>query len=87
MTTDLDTTNLQVICRVNGDEKQNQNTSDLLHPLVKIIEYVSAVITLNQGDIIMTGTPGTPGDIFPGDTVEVEVSGIGTLTNPVIAQN
>ena len=35
----------------------------------------------------MTGTPGTPGDIFPGDTVEVEVSGIGTLTNPVIAQN
>ena len=71
MTTDLDPTNLQVICRVNGEEKQNQNTSDLLHPLVKIIEYVSAVVTLHVGDVIMTGTPGTPGDIFPGDIVEV----------------
>ena len=87
MTTDLDPTNLQVICRVNGEEKQNQNTSDLLHPLVKIIEYVSAVVTLHVGDVIMTGTPGTPGDIFPGDMVEVEVNEVGVLTNPVVAQS
>ena len=87
MTTDLDPTNLQVICRVNGVEKQNQNTSDLLHPLVKIIEYVSAVVTLHVGDVIMTGTPGTPGDIFPGDTVEVEVNEVGVLSNPVVAQS
>jgi 2-keto-4-pentenoate hydratase/2-oxohepta-3-ene-1,7-dioic acid hydratase in catechol pathway len=86
MTTGLDPTNTQVICRVNGEEKQNQNTSDLLHPIVKIIEYVSAVITLNVGDVIMTGTPGTPGDIFPGDIVEVEISGVGTLRNPVISE-
>ena len=87
MTTDLDPTNLQVICRVNGQEKQNQNTSDLLHPLVKIIEYVSAVVTLHVGDVIMTGTPGTPGDIFPGDIVEVEVNEVGVLSNPVVAQS
>ena len=87
MTTDLDPTNLQVICRVNGEEKQNQNTSDLLHPLVKIIEYVSAVVTLHVGDVIMTGTPGTPGDIFPGDIVEVEVNEVGVLSNPVVAQS
>ena len=86
MTTDLDPTNIQVICRVNGEEKQNQNTSDLLHPVTKIIEYVSAVITLEVGDVIMTGTPGTPGDIHPGDTVEVEISGVGVLTNPVVSE-
>ena len=85
MTTDLDPTNIQVTCRINGEEKQNQNTSDLLHPVTKIIEYVSAVITLNPGDVIMTGTPGTPGDIHPGDVVEVEISGVGVLRNPVVA--
>ncbi|MCS5659272.1 MAG: fumarylacetoacetate hydrolase family protein [Dehalococcoidia bacterium] len=87
MTTDLDPTNIQVICRVNGEEKQNQNTSDLLHPVTKIIEYVSSVITLQAGDVIMTGTPGTPGDIHPGDVVEVELSGVGVLTNPVVAES
>ena len=85
MTTDLDPTNIQVICRVNGEEKQNQNTSDLLHPLTKIIEYVSSVITLEVGDVLMTGTPGTPGDIHHGDVVEVELSGVGVLRNPVVA--
>ena len=87
MTTDLDPTNIQVICRVNGEEKQNQNTSDLLHPVTRIIEYVSSVITLQVGDVIMTGTPGTPGDIHPGDVVEVELSGVGVLTNPVGAES
>ena len=87
MTTDLDPTNIQVICRVNGEEKQNQNTSDLLHPVTRIIEYVSSVITLQVGDVVMTGTPGTPGDIHPGDVVEVELSGVGVLTNPVVAES
>ena len=87
MTTDLDPTNIQVICRVKGEEKQNQNTSDLLHPVTRIIEYVSSVITLQVGDVIMTGTPGTPGDIHPGDVVEVELSGVGVLTNPVVAES
>ena len=87
MTTGLDPTDIQVICRVNGEEKQNQNTSDLLHPVTRIIEYVSSVITLQVGDVIMTGTPGTPGDIHPGDVVEVELSGVGVLTNPVVAES
>ena len=72
---------------MNGEEKQNQNTSDLLHPVTRIIEYVSSVITLQVGDVIMTGTPGTPGDIHPGDVVEVELSGVGVLTNPVVAES
>lgn len=87
MVTDLDPTNIQVKCRVNGIEKQNQNTSDLIYPVTKIIEYVSAVMTLHPGDVIMTGTPGTPGDIHPGDIVEIEVEGVGVLSNPVIGES
>ena len=86
MVTDLDPTNIQVKCRVNGIEKQNQNTSDLLYSVSEIIEYVSAVMTLHPGDVIMTGTPGTPGDIHPGDTVEIEVEGVGVLSNPVVGE-
>ena len=86
MVTGLDPTNIQVQCRVNGKEEQNQNTSDLIHPITRIIEFVSSVMTLEEGDVILTGTPGTPGDIHPGDVVEVEVSGIGILRNSVVAE-
>ena len=86
MVTDLDPTNIQVQCRVNGKEEQNQNTSDLIHPVTRIIEFVSSVMTLEEGDVILTGTPGTPGQIHPGDIVEVEVSGIGILRNSVVAE-
>ena len=86
MVTDLDPTNIQVQCRVNGKEEQNQNTSDLIHPVTRIIEFVSSVMTLEEGDVILTGTPGTPGQIHPGDIVEVEVSGVGILRNSVVAE-
>ena len=46
---------------------------------------MSSDITLEVGDVLMTGTPGTPGDIHPGDVVEVELSGVGVLRNPVVA--
>ena len=69
--TGLNPDNLQLKCRINGKEVQNQNTSDLLHNVSRIIEFVSSAVTLEAGDVIMTGTPGTPGDIHPGDTVEV----------------
>ena len=49
----------------------------------EIFEFVTRVLTLNPGDVIMTGTPGTPGDIHDGDVVEVEIDGIGNLTNTV----
>jgi 2-keto-4-pentenoate hydratase/2-oxohepta-3-ene-1,7-dioic acid hydratase in catechol pathway len=79
----LDPDKLQLKCRVNGKEVQNQNTSDLLHNVSRIIEFVSSAVTLEPGDVIMTGTPGSPGDIHPGDTVEVELEGVGVLKNPV----
>ncbi len=81
--TGLDPDKLQLKCRVNGKEAQNQNTSDLVYGVAEIVEFVSRVVTLNPGDVVMTGTPGTPGDIHDGDTVEVELEGVGVLRNPV----
>ncbi len=84
--TGLDADNLLLTGRVNGAVVQESGTSDLAHNCRRIIEFVSAVLTLEPGDIIMTGTPGTPGQIKAGDTVEVELEGVGVLRNPVIAE-
>jgi 2-keto-4-pentenoate hydratase/2-oxohepta-3-ene-1,7-dioic acid hydratase in catechol pathway len=83
--TDLDPGNLNLSGRVNGKTVQDSNTSDLLYDVPTIIEFVSRAMTLEPGDVIMTGTPGQPGDIKPGDTVEIEVEGVGVLSNPVAA--
>lgn len=82
--TDLNPDNLNLQARTNGDVVQDSNTSDLIHDVPSIIEFVSRVMTLLPGDIIMTGTPGQPGYLNPGDTVEIEIEGIGTLSNPVV---
>jgi len=83
---DLDPSNVRLICRINGEVVQEQLTSDLLYDVPRIIEFVSSMITLEPGDVIMTGTPGSPGNIHAGDTVEVEVEGVGVLRNPVTAE-
>ncbi len=74
---------LAVICRVNGDVRQAGFTSDMVFGVAEIFEYVTAVMTLLPGDVILTGTPSGVGPLLPGDLVEVEVDGIGTLANPV----
>jgi 2-keto-4-pentenoate hydratase/2-oxohepta-3-ene-1,7-dioic acid hydratase in catechol pathway len=84
--TGLDPGRLRLIGRINGKTAQEQLTSDLLHDVPTIIEFVSRAVTLEPGDVIMTGTPGQPGDIHPGDTVEVEIAEIGVLRNPVLAE-
>ena len=81
--TDLDPGNLHLTGRINGRIVQDQVTSDLLHGVPAIIEFVSRALTLEPGDVIMSGTPGQPGDVHPGDTVEIEIEGIGVLANPV----
>lgn len=81
--TGLDPSDLQLIGRVNGEVSQEQTTSDLLYGVPEILEFVTRVLTLNPGDVVMTGTPGRPGNIYDGDVVEVEISGIGNLSNPV----
>jgi len=89
----IDPSELQVCSRVNGELRQNGNTRDMIFPVGKLIEDISHHMTLMPGDIIFTGTPhgvmqGYPADqknwLKPGDTVEVSIEGIGTLTNTLI---
>lgn len=84
--TELDPTErLAVICRVNGEVRQAGFTSDMVFGVAEIIEYVSAFTTLLPGDVLLTGTPSGVGPVQPGDLMEVEVDGIGTLANRVVA--
>jgi 2-keto-4-pentenoate hydratase/2-oxohepta-3-ene-1,7-dioic acid hydratase in catechol pathway len=74
---------LEVICRVNGEVRQHGRAADMAFPIPRLIEYITAVMTLEPGDLIATGTPAGVGRLVDGDVVEVEVVGIGTLRNPV----
>jgi 2-keto-4-pentenoate hydratase/2-oxohepta-3-ene-1,7-dioic acid hydratase in catechol pathway len=81
--TDIDGGKLDVICRVNGEVRQSSNTSDLVFGVAELVEFVSSVMTLLPGDVICTGTPDGISPLADGDTVEVELEGIGVLSNPV----
>ena len=83
--TDLDTSNLSVQTRVNGELKQDGATSDLIFSVPQILAYISAFMTLEPGDVVLTGTPDGVGPLQIGDEVEVSVEGIGTLKNRVEA--
>ena len=78
---------LQVTTTVNGELKQDGRTSDMVQGIAELIEDVSGFTTLLPGDVILTGTPAGVGPLQPGDQVAVTVEGIGTLTNPVVAEN
>ncbi len=81
----LDPSNLRITTRLNGVVKQDSSTSDMIFDVPTIIAFVSRHMTLEEGDLISTGTPAGVGNLAPGDVVEVEISGIGILRNPVIA--
>ncbi len=82
--TDLDPSDLDLRTEVNGQTRQHSNTALMIHDIGAIIEWVSAVMTLLPGDLILTGTPEGVGPIEDGDIVSVTISGIGTLSNPVV---
>ena len=81
--TELDPTDLAVECRVNGEVRQSARTSQLAFGPGELIEFISRVMTLLPGDVILTGTPAGVSALKPGDRVEVEVEGIGILENEV----
>ena len=83
METEFDAASATLEARVNGELRQQGRVSDLVHSVAALVEYASSVWTLLPGDVILTGTPAGVGPIVDGDTVEVEISGIGTLSNPV----
>ena len=70
--------------RLNGELRQDGNTRDLIFPIDFLLRHITAAITLYPGDLIPTGTPSGVGPMQPGDTVEVTIEGMGTLSNPVI---
>lgn len=79
----LDPGDLAVQTHVNGELRQSARTSDLLFDVPTLVSYASRYFTLMPGDLIFTGTPGSTGELRPGDRVEVEVEGVGILGNPV----
>lgn len=81
--TDLEPGNLKIGSKLNGEQRQDSNTNDLIFDVPFLISFLSKVMTLNPGDLILTGTPEKVGGLTPGDTIAVEIEGIGTLTNPV----
>ena len=83
--TDLDPSSLFVRCRVNGVLRQDGNTREMGADPFALVEFVSHVMTLYPGDVIATGTPPGVGPLSPGDVVEVEVEGIGVLSNRVVS--
>jgi len=83
--TDFDPSDALVTCRVNGQMRQLASTRDMIFSIGVLIAYISSVMTLEPGDLIFTGTPAGVSQLQPGDTVEVEVDGLGLLSNPVQA--
>jgi 2-keto-4-pentenoate hydratase/2-oxohepta-3-ene-1,7-dioic acid hydratase in catechol pathway len=81
--TDVDPADLELTTIVNGEIRQNSRTSLLLHNVTALVAYVTAVMTLLPGDVLLTGTPAGVGPLKDGDEVSVTIESIGTLTNGV----
>jgi 5-oxopent-3-ene-1,2,5-tricarboxylate decarboxylase/2-hydroxyhepta-2,4-diene-1,7-dioate isomerase len=83
---DIDPANVELKTFVNGELKQHGNTKNLRHSIAQLIEYMSEFMTLNEGDMIWSGTPEGLSHIYPGDVVVCEVEGIGQLKTTLIAE-
>ena len=87
MVSGIDPSNVGIRCWVNGVVRQSSRTDQLVFDVATLIAFVSDIMTLMPGDIISTGTPAGVGPLEPGDTVTVEIEGIGALSNPVVARD
>lgn len=81
--TDLDPSDLRIMARVNGEVRQDGRTSQMIFSCAALLAFITAIMTLMPGDLILTGTPAGVGSLEAGDTVEVEIEGIGVLRNHV----
>lgn len=85
--TELDPGDLAVSCTVNGQVRQEGRTRDMVFDVASLLVAITAVMTLEPGDVVMTGTPSGVSPMVPGDVVEVTIGGLGRLSNPVIAES
>ena len=83
---DVDLATARVTTRVDGEVKQDAPLTDMIFDIGTVIEFVTQFMTLEPGDLIATGTPPGVGPMLPGSVVEVEITGIGTLRNPIVAE-
>jgi 2-keto-4-pentenoate hydratase/2-oxohepta-3-ene-1,7-dioic acid hydratase in catechol pathway len=83
--TDFDPADAMITCYVNGEMRQMASTRDMVFGVRQLIAFASSVMTLEPGDLLFTGTPAGVGPLQPGDIVEVNIEGLGSLKNPVIA--
>ena len=81
--TELDPTDVEIVCTVSGKERQRGTTRDMIFPVATLVAFISEVMTLEPGDVISTGTPEGVGPLVRGDALEISISGIGTLRCPV----
>ena len=82
--TDLDPADLRIRGIVDDEVRQDGTTADLVHDVASLVSEISQVTTLLPSDVVLTGTPAGVGPLAPGQTVRVEIEGIGALTNPVV---
>ncbi|MBE3588680.1 MAG: fumarylacetoacetate hydrolase family protein, partial [Thermoanaerobacteraceae bacterium] len=75
----------EVSLYLNGERRQHSSTAKLIFPVYRLVSFISHIMTLLPGDVILTGTPAGVGPVQPGDRVAVEISGVGRLENPVVA--
>ena len=85
--TDLDTGDLSIVTRLDGEVVQDGRTADMIHSVAVLVAHVSQAFTLLPGDVILTGTPAGVGPVAHGQRVEVEIEGVGTLSNPFIRRD
>lgn len=81
--TDLDPADALITCAVNGQMRQLASTRDMVFPVRQLVAYAASVMTLEPGDVLLTGTPAGVGPLAEGDDVRVEIEGLGALLNPV----
>ena len=74
---------LAIRTTLDGEQRQDGNTKDMIFTVPELVAYISSYTTLLPGDVILTGTPSGVGSMLPGQVVSVDIEGIGTLTNPV----
>jgi 2-keto-4-pentenoate hydratase/2-oxohepta-3-ene-1,7-dioic acid hydratase in catechol pathway len=77
--TELDPQDLEINLRLNGEVRQSSRTSQLIFDVPYLVSFISGIMTLNPGDVIMTGTPAGVGEVNPGDSIEMQIEGIGKL--------
>lgn len=83
----IDPAKTALVCEVNGEVRQTGNTAEMVHTVADLVAYISDVMTLLPGDVILTGTPAGVGPVVPGDVVEMSVPGIGVLRNEVVLRD